>query len=385
VTAPGASPRTPWVGLAVSPDPELREAAWPLFAAGVVDAISWSFDTLAQDRLPVWLGALLDAYAAEQRLTLHGVRMSPLSTAQRSGEREAWLACAHAAATRWGHPPTSEHFGFASAGEVVFGAPLPVPFSRAALSAGRASLAQLSAASPAVGLENLALSFSAHDALLHGAFVGALVGEQAEGYLVLDVHNLLCQASSFHLSLDTLLSSYPLERVRELHVAGGRTVTMLPGTRPVRRDTHDAALPADLLACLPGIIARCPNVRAVFLERLPGTLSLPHDQAALQADFHALRACVLGAAAYDAVRAPASSAQAFALIEDDATTLGALQLALLAALRAADDAARARDGLLAQERLAPYHPWLARAELRMLETARELVRRFTRLADGPLG
>jgi hypothetical protein len=105
---------------------------------------------------------------------------------------------------------------------------------------GRDRLDRLAdAAGAAVGLENLALAMSREDALAQGDLLEALLRPQ-EGFLVLDLHNLFCQAASFDLDGDVLLARMPLDRVREIHVSGGSWWTgAIDPSRPFRRDTHD--------------------------------------------------------------------------------------------------------------------------------------------------
>lgn len=367
------------VGLAIAPDEGLRSAAWPLFEAGEVEALSWSFDTMASDQLPAWLAGLLACYAEEQRVTLHGVSMSPLTAQPTPQKRAWWLAHARTATAQWHAPTISEHFGFGAAGDVTFGAPLPLPWSRAALEAGKSALSQLAhETNAAPGLENLALTLSRDDALAHGAFLKALTDAHTDAFLVLDVHNLLCQAINFDLSIDALLRSYPLDRVRELHVAGGSLAQMLPDTQPVRRDTHDAMVPDELWTHLPLVLARCPNVQRVFLERLPGTLDDSRDQAQLADDFAKLRE--LSQVAPE-IHSPLAldETPSTPLLEDTLEQLASLQTAMLRALRFCPDASSARTQLCADESLRIYHPWLARAELRMLEVARDVTRRYSRV------
>ena len=54
-----------------------------------------------------------------------------------------------------------------------------------------------------------------------------------------------------------MLTSYPLHRVRELHVAGGSWSGA--DAKPIRRDTRDGPVPDELFAWL-------PHVEAVILE-----------------------------------------------------------------------------------------------------------------------
>ena len=68
-----------------------------------------------------------------------------------------------------------------------------------------------------VGLENLALALSQKDVLEQGQFLDALL-EPVEGFIVLDVHNLYCQMHNFQLTAQEILQTYPLNRVKEIHI-----------------------------------------------------------------------------------------------------------------------------------------------------------------------
>src|SRR5262245_56053470 len=113
----------------------------------------------------------------------------------------------------------SEYFGLVIVFGFVDGAPLPVPATAAALAIGRDRLARLGAAARApVGVENLALAFGPSDVDAQGPFLEALLAP-VDGYLVLDLHNLWCQAVNFARDPRALLATYPLARARVLHVS----------------------------------------------------------------------------------------------------------------------------------------------------------------------
>jgi uncharacterized protein (UPF0276 family) len=359
------------------PDDAFGAAALPLFSEGAVDALSWSFEAGWDRPMPAWVAPLLDQFAAAGRLTGHGIRYSPLSVTTTDADA-VWLDRVSADCRRRDYLQVSEHFGFMTAGDFVRGAPLPVPRSRTAIRVGRERLARLAdATGRPVGLENLALAFSADDARAHGELLGELT-DAPDRFILLDLHNLYCQAVNFGLDAEALISTYPLDRVREIHVSGGRMAT--PTGRPFRRDTHDAAVPVAVLDLVPCALSRCPNVHAVILEQLPGSLFAPEAAAAFQADFRALRSAVDSAGA-SATGAHGSRRPATAPLEDDTATLAALQVALLRALDTEPTPAAVRARLLADAALSPYRAWLAGADDRALETARELVATWGRRVE----
>ena len=91
------------------------------------------------------------------------------------------------------------------------------------------------------------------------------------GFVLLDVHNLYCQVENFGIDPVTLINSYPLDLVQEIHLSGGST-SQSEGRREIRRDTHDGAVPDAVFDMAKLALLRCPNVKAVILERLGDTI-----------------------------------------------------------------------------------------------------------------
>lgn len=276
-------PRGPKVGLALMTEPEFAQAAYPLFAGGEVEVAEWSFDVLWPNApAPDWLAALLGEYAPAGCLLGHGVSYS-IFTAGNEPRAEAWCArlieeC-RSQSYRW----VTEHFGFMSAGDFHRGAPLPVPFTAAFLELGRERLARMAeAAGVPVGLENLAFAFSLDDVRRQGEFLEALLAP-VDGLLLLDLHNIHCQAHNFRQSPETLLAAYPLARVRELHVSGGSWSEANGET--VRRDTHDGPVPEELFPLLTHALRVCPNVEAVIFEHLARGLPDEESNQRFRSDF----------------------------------------------------------------------------------------------------
>lgn len=285
----------PWVGLSLMPEDDFLRAAHPLFAAGEVEVLEWSFDTAWPPAVvPRWAAELIAAFADGDRLLGHGVHYSALSAGVES-RQQAWLDRLREEVCRHAYRHVSEHFGFSGSRGFHRSAPLPVPLNDSTLSLGRDRLRRLAAvAGVPVGLENLAFAFGPRDVAEQGRFLDALL-EPVDGFLLLDLHNLYCQSVNFGRTLDELLVTYPLHRVRELHVSGGSwSGTSGDERRPVRRDTHDGPVPAELFEWLPRVLAMCPNVEAVVLERLGGTLAAADDEP-FRRDFRRLREVVRAA------------------------------------------------------------------------------------------
>ncbi|MEI7928632.1 MAG: DUF692 family multinuclear iron-containing protein [Verrucomicrobiales bacterium] len=271
------------------------QASLPLFEDGVVDALEWSFDVgWARPSLPEWVSALLDEYGGKGALVGHGVTYSALSG--KGGERaEQWLEYLREELKVRRYVHLSEHFGFMAGGDFHRGTPLPVPLTENTLCLGCSRLRALAEVVDCpVGLENLALALSMTDVADQGRFLAGLL-ESVDGFLVLDLHNVYCQMMNFNCSADQILSSYPLERVREMHISGGSWMEAVTarGT-PIRRDTHDDDVPEEVFALLRNALPRCPNTEVVIFERLGDTLDNPGAQERMRTDFLKMRSIVSG-------------------------------------------------------------------------------------------
>ncbi len=278
------------VGLSLMLEEAFRTTALPLFEAGLVDSLEYSFELGWRGvARPPWADALLDHYGAQQRLWGHGVTMSPFSAGAPT-HHDAWLQRVRADCQTLQLRGVSEHYGFMGADGSQVGAPLPLPPLPEVRALGVAALGRLASASGvAVGLENLALAFSPLDAVTQAEVLTAVLDE-VDGYMVLDLHNLYCQATNVGMNADGLLSAYPLERVRVLHISGGSWSEH--GTRRFRRDTHDARVPQEVFALLDRALPRCPAAQTVVLEQLGPTLAEPGSAAGYVRDFRELRARV---------------------------------------------------------------------------------------------
>lgn len=182
------------VGLTLSPSEDLRAAALPLFEDELVDALEWPVD-MGFPGVPEWCDALLSFYGEEGRLAAHGVELSLLTVGQ-AQRRERWLASVEEAFATYRFAHLTEHFGIMTAGALIGGTPIPHPFTASALDVGVRRLEELRRRFDVpVGLENLALALGPEDVDVQPAFLEALLAP-VDGFLLLDLHNLLCQAEN---------------------------------------------------------------------------------------------------------------------------------------------------------------------------------------------
>ncbi|UYZ57967.1 DUF692 domain-containing protein [Hymenobacter latericus] len=272
--------------IACNLDADLLATAFPLLQQGRVEALEWSFDTLyGAGQMPEWFTALLRTYAEAGRLVGHGVFFSLLA-GKWSPEQQQWLAHLGQLAGQFRFDHITEHFGFFTGQNFHHGAPLPIPYTAAALRIGQDRLRRIhDACRCPVGLENLAFAYTLEEVKRHGAFLEELL-LPVNGFLILDLHNLYCQLHNFGVAYDALIALYPLERVREIHISGGswHDSEQAPGRR-IRRDTHDGAVPDEVFRLLALTIPRCPNLKFVVLEQLGHALHTESSRTQFRQDF----------------------------------------------------------------------------------------------------
>jgi uncharacterized protein (UPF0276 family) len=221
----------------------------------------------------------------------------------------------------------SEHLSFDRAvvdGEPVWaGFLLPPPQTPAAVRVAATRLRALrEAVQRPVAFETGVNYFhDAHDELADGAFFAA-VAEAADCGILLDLHNLWANERNGRAPLERVVDALPLDRVWELHLAGGQM------HRGVYLDAHSGLADPDLLAIAARIVPRLPALRAIILEATPDSLTnVP--PAALRAQLDALRELwqLRGSAARATRRGRVSrsagaSERSDAAVEADAHALG---------------------------------------------------------------
>ena len=274
-------------------DQHLVAAALPLFESEKVAAIEWSFDSLyKRTNIPAWFIDLLTEFGKADRLVGHGVYYS-LFSGRWSADQDQWLRHLEKMCNSFKFDHISEHFGFMTGENFHQGAPLPIPFTATTLGIGRDRLSRIyhSCHCP-VGLENLAFAYSLDEVKKHGEFLDQLVAP-LNGFIILDLHNVYCQAMNFQIAPQELLQWYPLHRVREMHISGGSWEdSKVTAGKKIRRDTHDDTVPGEVFHLLENAIPRCPHVKYVVLEQLASGLATDQQQDAFRKDFYHLERVV---------------------------------------------------------------------------------------------
>jgi len=97
------------------------------------------------------------------------------------------------------------------------------------------------------------------DEMPDGEFTAALV-ESADCGILLDLHNVYCNERNGRQSMSQFLSQVPLERVWEVHLAGGFEM------EGFWLDAHSGAIPEPLERICRDVVPDLPNLKAIIFE-----------------------------------------------------------------------------------------------------------------------
>jgi uncharacterized protein (UPF0276 family) len=202
----------------------------------------------------------LSTLASQVPVTLHGVGLGPASVSPVPDKRLADFA---RLIDRIRPDSWSEHLAWVRAGGHEIGH-LAAPCRNASTIDG--TLANLDRMKRAVGsapvMENIATLIDPPASPISEAdwLSGVLRGDPDTG-LLLDLHNVHANSSNFCFNPDEFLASIPLDRVRTIHLAGGR---MWQG-RLLDDHLHD--VPAPVFQLLEKVAARTLQPLTVLIER----------------------------------------------------------------------------------------------------------------------
>ncbi len=201
-------------------------------------------------------------------VVVHGVELS-IGSAHRLND--AYLSMLDSFQKQWPFVWHSEHLGFQTiAGEnnssLEIGVPLPMPATIEAvqLVAERSATIQERYSVPFL-LENPAHYFSdlPADKEIGNEYEFLNAFTRKSGcYLLLDLHNLYCNAVNHHFEAREVIDTLPLDRVIEIHVAGG---SWRDG---FWMDAHDGRVPEPVWELLEYVLPMAPNVAGVVFELL---------------------------------------------------------------------------------------------------------------------
>ncbi|MEV6681863.1 DUF692 domain-containing protein [Streptomyces erythrochromogenes] len=172
-------------------------------------------------------------------------------------------------------PWFSDHLCFTRSDTISVGTLTPLPRSRAVARdvARRAQRVQDEVGVPLI-LENITYHIDLPNPLSEAQFIAEVMEHCACG-LLLDLTNLDINSRNHHYDVGDFLDTIPLERVVQVHLAGG---TQDPdGTA---RDTHSAPVPERVWGLLAELSARA-DIKATLLER---DQDFPEDFAEITAE-----------------------------------------------------------------------------------------------------
>jgi len=205
---------------------------------------------------------------ADLPVVIHGVE---LSIGSAHGLNSAYLDMLDRFQKEWSFVWHSEHLGFQTiAGDddatLEIGVPLPMPATAEAveLVASRSASIQQRYSVPFL-LENPAHYFrdlpTDPEIGNEAGFLEA-VTKNSGCYLLLDLHNLYCNAVNLRFDAQEMINRLPLDRVIEIHVAGG---SWRDG---FWMDAHDGRVPEPVWKLLEYVLPLAPNVAGVVFELL---------------------------------------------------------------------------------------------------------------------
>ncbi|AKT36693.1 DUF692 domain-containing protein [Chondromyces crocatus] len=269
------------VGFTLQPDEAFLELLGPALEDAdyyeVAPETLWFARDEREEQLePNGFHATFEALArrSQKPFVAHGVGLS-VGTASRKDEarRACWLEAiqrTHAALRfRW----YTDHLGISAPAGVAATLPLPLPMTRHAARVVRGALRTLQQVVDDVGVENSVGYFLLGDPLDEPRFLGWVLA-MPRAHLLLDLHNVYTMAQNLGFEPRDYLARLDLNRVIEIHLAGGRTSEpgWLPSGRTLRLDGHDDAVPEPVWQLFEAVAPRCPELRGVTLERMEGTV-----------------------------------------------------------------------------------------------------------------
>lgn len=204
-----------------------------------------------------------------QRKLIHSVGFPVGGTASLGREYIAPLA---AVATQMKAEWVSEHLSFNAVdtehGIKQAGFLLPPRQTRAGARVAVQNIRQLSAAMPAPFAFETGVNYlrPRTDELGDGEFF-ASIAEEADCGILLDLHNLWANERNGRQRIMDVLDALPLERVWEVHLAGGMKLG------DYYLDSHSEAISPELIEIASRVVPRLPNLGAILFEMLPGFLN----------------------------------------------------------------------------------------------------------------
>jgi uncharacterized protein (UPF0276 family) len=170
---------------------------------------------------------------------------------------------------RFDAPWASDHLSYNQTPEFATGFFLPPRQTPAGVAAVTASIAMLQEALRVPVAVETGVNYlrPRSDELPDGRFCAEVV-EAAGCGLLLDMHNVFTNALNGRQPIDVFLEQIPLERVWEIHLAGGMELDGF------WLDAHSGAIPEPLLLVCESLVPRLPNLAAIVFEIFPSFVPL---------------------------------------------------------------------------------------------------------------
>jgi uncharacterized protein len=206
----------------------------------------------------------LGTLGAQVPVVLHGVGLGLASSLPVDTRRLTAMARVVEAARPefW-----SEHLAFVRAGGREIGHLAAPPRCRATV---EGAAANINRARKLVGsaplLENIATLIDPPGSDRDEATFVTDVADAADTELLLDLHNLHANAANFAFDALAFLDALPVDRIRAVHLAGGRWISASSGHRRLL-DDHLHEVPETVFTLLEELGARSPRPLTVVVER----------------------------------------------------------------------------------------------------------------------
>lgn len=173
----------------------------------------------------------------------------------------AQCALIAATASRLGSPWVSEHLSVAGTPHRAAGFLLPPLQTDAGVAIAAGNIRSFAAAVGRPVAIETGVAYLARKPfeMPDGDFVAEIVRE-ADCGILLDLHNLYCNQRNGRIRIDTFLAGIPLDRVWEVHLAGGDE------KEGFWLDSHSGPMPPDLAALARDILTGLPNLGALNFE-----------------------------------------------------------------------------------------------------------------------
>lgn len=164
----------------------------------------------------------------------------------------------------FGSPWASEHLSWNATDEFRTGFFLPPRQTPAGVETAAKSIRDLQATLPVPIAVETGVNYlqPRPDEMPDGAFVAAVV-EKAGCGLLLDLHNIFANAVNGRQSIDDFVNQLPLDRVWEIHLAGGFEM------EGFWLDAHSGAIPDPLFEIAKSVVPALPNLKAIIFEMYP--------------------------------------------------------------------------------------------------------------------